>query len=130
MDWLSQNWSWIALAVGGMFLVTRMGGSLGGGCCGMGRSMNQNQGSGDSSPPARGTGPGTAFDPVSRSALPAGAVISTVYEGRAYYFESRENRDTFECNPEKYLTGSPVVGQAIGSEGASIDRTQRRHGCG
>lgn len=128
MDWLSQNWSWIAIAVGGFFLMTRMGGSLGGGCCGMGQSMNQSPQSSNSPPTDRGTGSGTAFDPVSRRALSAEATISTVYQGRAYYFENRENRDAFETDPKKYLMGSPAVGQVIGSGGASP--TQQRHGCG
>lgn len=126
MNWLSQNWIWIALAVGGFFLFTRIG--VGG--CGMGRSTGTGHGSSDDGAPAeRGAGSGTVFDPVNRHALPAGAVISSVYRGRAYHFESRENRDAFEGDPEKYLAGSPAVGQAIGSEGASADRPRRRHGC-
>lgn len=39
MDWLSQNWIWIALAIGFFFLMNRMGVSgCGIGGCGMGRS--------------------------------------------------------------------------------------------
>ena len=34
MDWLSQNWIWIALVIGGYFLLSRMGMGMGG--CGMG----------------------------------------------------------------------------------------------
>lgn len=66
-----------------------------------------------------------AFDPVSRRAVTVGsAPISMVYQGRAYYFESRENRDAFEADPKKYLAESPA-GQPIGS----ADRPRRRRGC-
>lgn len=40
-----------------------------------------------------------------------------MYHGRAYYFESHENRDAFEGDAKKYLAASPVVGQAIGAKG-------------
>lgn len=126
MDWLSQNWIWLPLVAGGAFLMMRIGGS----CCGMGQSMSQSQGNGNSAGGAGpGAGPTTTFDPVSGHPLPAGGTISTVYQGRAYYFESRENRDTFESDPAKYLAGSSAVGETIGSKGASMAQAQRRHGC-
>lgn len=72
----------------------------------------------------------TAFDPVSRRAVAAGGTpISAVYQGLAYYFESRENRDAFESNPDKYLAGSSAGGQPIGAERAPTDRPRRRGGC-
>lgn len=124
MDWFTQNWIWIALAVGGFFLVTRMGG-MGG--CGMRHSTGQSHGGGDRPPANDSAGSGTAFDPISRRAVtPGGTAASAVYHGRAYYFESRANRDAFEADPEKYLAGSPDAGQAIGS---SADRPRRHHGC-
>lgn len=105
-------------------------GGCGMGGCGMGHSTGDSHGSSDDGgPAARGAGSGRAFDPVNRHALPAGAAISAVHQGRAYYFESRENRDAFESAPEKYLAGSLAVGHAIGSEGASTDRPRQRHGC-
>lgn len=128
MDWLSQNWIWIALGVGVLFFMTRMGG-MGG--CGMGHSTGHSHGSSNDNPPADGgAGPGTTFDPVSRHAVaPGGTTISSVYHGRAYYFESRENRDAFEGNPDSYLAGSPAAGQVVESATASGDRPRRRHGC-
>jgi hypothetical protein len=37
MDWLSSNWIWIAVAIGGVLLMRRMGlGGCGIGGCGMG----------------------------------------------------------------------------------------------
>lgn len=72
----------------------------------------------------------TIFDPVSRRAVTsAGAPISAAYRGRAYYFETRENRDAFESDPEKYLAGAPAAGQPLGSEQATADQPHRRHGC-
>jgi hypothetical protein len=66
MEWLSQNWIWIALAIGGYFLLNCMG--LGG--YGMGRSTGGSHGIASEGPPAvRGAGSGpAAFDPVSRRA--------------------------------------------------------------
>lgn len=71
----------------------------------------------------------TAFDPVSQHTIMFSTPISTLYRERAYYFESRENRDAFESDPEKYLAGSPTVGQPIGSKSASADWPRRRRGC-
>jgi len=36
MEWLSQNWIWIVVAVGAVWLFSRMhrGGGMAGGCCG------------------------------------------------------------------------------------------------
>lgn len=76
------------------------------------------------------THPANLFDPVSGRAFAAGNVpLSSIYRGRAYYFESRENRDTFESDPEKYIAASPIAGQAIGSEETPQDRSHGRHGC-
>jgi YHS domain-containing protein len=72
----------------------------------------------------------TAFDPVSRHAVALGGTpISTVYQGRAYYFESRDNRDAFESNPDRYITGGAAGGQVIGSGSPTADQPRRRHGC-
>lgn len=131
MDWLAQNWIWIAVAIGGFFLFTRMGvGGCGMGGCGMGGSTGNSRGSGSNGDSAgHGAGREAVFDPVNRHALPASAAISSVYQGRAYYFESRENRGAFESDPDKYLAGSSAVGQAIASKDASADRPWRQAGC-
>lgn len=131
MEWLSQNWIWIAFAIGGFFLLNRMGiGGCGMGRMGVGGSTGDSHGSGrDGSSAERGADSGTAFDPVSRHALPADGAISAVYQGRAYYFESRENRDAFESDAEKYIAVAPVAGQAIGAKAASSDQPRQRHGC-
>jgi YHS domain-containing protein len=95
MDWLSQNWIWIALAAGAFFFMTRMGGH------GMGGSMRHSYGGGrDTAPPDGGTDLRAVFDPVSRRSVTGGEGISSVYRNQAYYFETRENRDAFEATPE------------------------------
>ena len=74
--------------------------------------------------------PQSTVDPVSQRAVAlAGTPISAVYQGRAYYFESRENRDAFESNPGKYLAGSPAAGQPIETEQPRTYRPRRRGGC-
>ena len=131
MGWLSQNWVWIGLAVGAFFLMSRMGG------CGMGRAGGHRRGlqeSDDRRPETR-MDTGTTFDPVSRHAVTAGmAAASSVYRGRAFYFENRDNRDRFERDPEKYLEGAENPGQPVereheyaGDEYAGERR--HRHGC-
>ncbi len=128
MPWLAQNWIWIALVVGAFFLVTRMG-RVGG--CGMGHSGHRHRADSTSKdiPPAANDRISSLFDPVSGRPITAGsAPFSTVYRGRGYYFESRENRDAFEAQPDKYLAGSQAAGQAIESEAAHRDRPRRRHG--
>ena len=126
MEWLSQNWIWIAVAIGGFYLMTRMHG-MG---HGMGHSMGRGHGGEGGDPPAdRSAGAGATFDPVSRRAVATGgSAISAVYRGRAYYFENREDRDAFEADPEKYVAGSPAAGQVIGSEEADRERPRRRRG--
>jgi YHS domain-containing protein len=70
-----------------------------------------------------------AFDPVSRHTVILDETpISAIYQGRAYYFERRENRDAFETNPGKYLAGSPMAGCPIGARDAPTDRPRRRGG--
>ena len=82
-------------------------------------------------PGPTGNGSSTFVDPVSHHGLEAGAATtSTVYKGRAYYFESRDNRDALESNPETYFQGVGDVGEPVGV-GANPDRRQQHHhhGC-
>ncbi len=122
MEWLSQNWIWIVVAIGGLYFMTRMHG--------MGSGMGHAMGRGDSPPANGGTGSTTVFDPVSRRMIaPGGSSISAVYHGRAYYFETKEDRDAFEADPEKYIAAAPGAGQVIGSEDSNRERPRRRGGC-
>jgi YHS domain-containing protein len=128
MDWLYQNWIWIVALVGGYLLMSRMG--IGG--CGMGHSHGHDHAS------AGGHGSGATekaadtiklFDPVSQHMLPVATGIASVHQGRVYYFEDRANRDAFESEPEKYLAGAPVIGQAIAASAAQAKQAHRGHGC-
>ena len=56
------------------------------------------------------TTPMIRADPINRRHIPINAgSVSTVYSGALYVFESRENRDAFEREPEKYL-GDGIAG--------------------
>lgn len=133
MNWLSENWLWIVLLVGGYFLMTRMG--MGG--CGVGHSHGHSHAAGGhgSSGAHNGAhdhaaGPVTLFDPVSQHMLPAETAIASVHHGHVYYFEDRTNRDAFEAEPEKYLAGAqPTIGQEIAASAAQANQNHRHHGC-
>lgn len=123
MNWLSQNWIWLVLIVGFVLVVSRRGGMAG---CGMGGYRRPR---GESASPPESRGGGTAFDPVSRHAVTAGGAISSIYHGRAYYFESRENREAFEADPEKYLAAAGETGQPIDQGDNGYRHHHRHHGC-
>ena len=127
MNWLSQNWIWIAVAIGALFWVLQ---HFGMGAHGMSRliaNAGASGGSGSAAEPEADWA--STYDPITRRALPAGASVSTVYHGRAYYFESRENRDAFESDPEKYLAGAPALGQPLDAQKASAAQPRRRGCC-
>lgn len=140
MSWLSQNWNWVVilLFLGSIFLLTRFSVRAGAGGCGMGgcgagdmkghdASMGGDPGGNGGSPAA---GPASTIDPVNRRASPADAAICSMYRDRAYYFETRANRELFENDPEKYLAGSAVAGQPIAAGGASpVTRALQHPGC-
>ncbi|MDR3533084.1 MAG: hypothetical protein P4L90_21310 [Rhodopila sp.] len=134
MTWLTDNWIWVALTIVVLLLMTRMHGMGMGG--GMSHQSNQN----GSAHAGHGMGPimdhgmhheptqSAAIDPVSRHAVaPRANPVSTVYRGSIYAFETRENREAFEREPEKYLAGGAVTGQAVENQSATPPR--RRHGC-
>ncbi|WP_371349173.1 hypothetical protein [Ancylobacter sp. IITR112] len=124
MDWIFQNWIWIALAIGALFFMTRMGGH------GMGRSVHHNHGTAQDRPPSDGgAGSRLVIDPVSRQPISGSPSISSVYRDRAYYFASRENREAFEAAPEKYLTGMAASGQAVDNQRDDEHPHRHRHGC-
>lgn len=118
MQWLQQNWLWIAFAIGAFFMMTRMGG------CGMGFAGGHRSRSGRSDSDA--APPETLFDPVSRRRISnAENPVSTIYRGRAYYFESREDRDAFESDPNRYMAESAGAGIPVAAGRSS----HHRHGC-
>ena len=131
MDWLTQNWVWILLALGAVWLFSR-GGLAGCGMGGHGRHAGHGGGSGPApggtSPggagpmrnqgAAAGATPGKAVDPVSGREVLTAHALTAAYQGRIFYFESAENRQRFEAAPQQYAPNAPAAPQQ-----------HRRHGC-
>ncbi len=100
MEWLTQNWTYLLLLVG-VILLMRFGGM---GCGFGGRRAHpahgpSRQGSDDTSVESA-----SPTDPVSRRSVDPKTAVATIYQGRAYYFESRENRDRFEATPDQFAS--------------------------
>lgn len=130
MDWLSQNWVWIALLVGGYVLATRHGG----GCCGGNRTRRRDGHDGrhengtrhenstrPGDPLALTGGRGNTIDPVSKRPLPDLVSASSVFGGRTFYFETPENRAAFERDPRRYALETHCASGTCGPEPS--------HGC-
>lgn len=120
MDW---NWIWIVLAIGAAFYFLRSGGrggllgglGHGGGLGGHDHGGHGGHGEdrGHGEPPARpaSDAPEAAVDPVGGEAVRTAQALTSVYDGKIYYFASRENRDRFEAAPQEYAhkaAGHPV----------------------
>ena len=119
MEWLAQNWIWIAFVVG-MLLLMRRGGmacGMGGGHTHRGDMPNHQQEKGDGGQVDAARQP---KDPVSGEAVNAETAPNSLYRGRVYYFASRENRDTFEASPAQYASAG---GEPMG------EQRHHRHGC-
>lgn len=103
MNWLSQNWYWIVLAVI-VFLMMRQGG-MG---CGMGggrRASSRRDSIHDG-------GSGELRDPVNGRPIDRAHALTTIFDGRTYYFESEGSREAFNQDPQRFAGG-----------------TRRHHGC-
>jgi len=134
MDWLSQNWLWVAIGVGFAYYLfrSRLGGHGAGhgGMIGMGHGGLAGRGGGDkdlASSRVVPNAPEAAVDPVGGEAVHAAQALTSVYQEKIYYFASKENRDRFEAAPQDFArsaTGYPLV-----SGGAGGHRSHRRHGC-
>ena len=115
MQWLSQYWVWVLLAIGAFYLVFRRAHY---GMGGFGHS-----GHGDHSQHAGRDSAETAVDPVSGKAVDTAHAVTTYYQGQAYFFENAENRERFEAAPERYVHGDGSV------PSTSSEHRHRRHGC-
>lgn len=102
MDWLTQNWIYLLLLVG-VFLFLRFSGM---GCGFAGRRARPAHGPDDPQGADTPVQSAAAADPVSRRMVDPKTAVATIYQGHAYYFESRENRDRFEAAPDRYA-GAP-----------------------
>lgn len=143
MRWLLQNWVWVVLAIGAAFYFFRggqgghaggHGRGLGGLLGGMGHGGHGGHagggGHGDRGEqpdrPATANAPEAAVDPVGREAVRTAHALPSVYEGKIYYFSSKENRDRFEAAPQKYA--HKAVGHPLHPTEAPHERSHRR-GC-
>lgn len=143
MNWLVQNWYWAVLAIGlvGYWLLWRSGrrradalyhtqhGMLAGGTHlehGALSSGEEQQGQ-SGYQPARADMPGAAFDLVSGMAVKISDAVTSVYQGRIFYFASRENRDRFEQAPERYVPGAGSI--SASAQQAAPAHQHHRHAC-
>jgi len=49
----------------------------------------------------------THIDPVCGMEVGEDTAFKTLYKGKVYYFCSRQCKETFDKDPEKYLKGGP-----------------------
>lgn len=144
MNWLSQNWFWVALAVAIAWWLLRSGlaghgrhghaGGHGRGAGGLLGGLGGHEGHGGShgghdEPPERPAtpdAPEAAVDPVGGEAVRTAQALTSVHQGKIYYFASKENRDRFEAAPHEYA--HKAAGHPARSAEAA-QRPRRRHGC-
>jgi len=80
------------------------------------------------SPAAPANAPEAAIDPVGGEAVRTGEALTSVYQGRIYYFATKDNRDRFEGAPQEYAR--KTAGRALPAAEAANERPRRRGGCG
>lgn len=74
------------------------------------------------------TQPSTAIDPVTREDVSTASALTSIYQGRIYYFSNTENRQRFEAAPAQFAReafGVPVAPP----QSAPETRQRRRGGC-
>ena len=74
-----------------------------------------------------GSAPEAAVDPVGGEAVRTVQALTCVYEGKIYYFASKENRDRFEAAPQDYA--HKAAGHPVRAAEAANERPRRRGGC-
>ena len=120
MDWLSQNWVWVAIAVGFAFYFFR--GRFGA----YGSGLPQGMGHGGHAAGAANA-PEAAVDPVGGGAVSTAQAPTSLYQGKIYYFASKENRDRFEAAPQEFA--QKAAGHSVHSAEAPRERPRRHRGC-
>jgi YHS domain-containing protein len=120
MQWLSQNWIWIVFAIGVILLVRR--GGIG---CGMGHGHSGHS-RGEQTPSGSDhdhvhENRNSFKDAVTGEMVNQKAALTSAFQGRVYYFASKENRDRFEATPAQY-SSLPSQDQADGHR-------HHQHGC-
>ena len=79
-------------------------------------------------PSQRATQPTTAIDPVTREDVSTASALTSIYQGRIYYFSNAENRQRFEASPAQFAReafGVPIAPP----QSAPGSRPRRRGGC-
>lgn len=139
MTWLSQNWIWILLGIAIAWFAMRRGfggihgGHMGGHGAGglLGGMGHGGHGGGQDSEPRQpqtsGEMPEAAVDPVSGEAVRTEHAVTSIYQGKIYYFASKENRDRFEAAPQDYA--HKAAGHPVHSADRTEYRPRRRGGC-
>lgn len=129
MEWIAENWIWIAFALGLFMLLRRRHGRGGlGGLSGCGTHGGRHHGHGERDVPGRDPSrKDTAVDPVSGGEVRIEGALTSVFGGRVYYFQSQENRLEFEASPERYA--GTASGAAPQDEHARHHGPHRHHGC-
>ena len=139
MNWLSQNWLWILLGLA-VLLVLGRGRHRGSGVSHHGYESSENAGAGSGGPmPPEGLGRGepppppasraaSAVDPVTREDVSTDKALTSIYQGRIYYFASAESRQRFEASPAQFAREE--LGHTLApAESLEPRRARRRGGC-
>ncbi len=146
MSWLSQNWIWILLAVAVAWFAMRrgfgaQGGHIGGhGAGGLLGGMghgghgygghdghDREQGGEPAQTAQESNAPEAAIDPVSGEAVRTQHALTSIYQGKIYYFSSKDNRERFEAAPQDYA--HKAAGQPLQAPERAESRPRRRGGC-
>lgn len=142
MNTLSQNWVWILIGLGVLVFLFRGGhrglggfghGGFGHAGHGHGRDYLGRHDHGEGAGEARqdyaapAPPPESAIDPVSGAAVRVADAVTSVHQGRVYYFASKENRDRFEASPGEFAAkaAAPLIDRNAGLERPH----HRRRGC-
>lgn len=113
MDWITHNWVWVIFVISVLLMMRR-----GGMSCGMGHDRSGAD-SGQNSQKENGH-IAEHLDPVNGISVDPENCLSSVYQGRIYYFSSKENREQFESTPSKYEHGG---------ESFRTEPRPHHHGC-
>ena len=87
---------------------------------GQGHGSHQEPSAGSAAPPL------ATIDPVSGEAVRTDHAVTSLYEGKIYYFASKENRERFEAAPQQHA--HTAAGHAVASSQPQ-HRPRRRGGC-
>lgn len=108
-----------------------LGGLLGGlghgGHGGGGHGGSSSHGGGHDDDPRPSNLPEAAIDPVSGAAVRTADALASAYQGKIYYFASKENRERFEAAPQDYA--HKAAGHPVRPAEAASERPRRRGGC-